>query len=68
VHALCGISNDIPSASAWRRRGAAARSDSEAPFEAAAIGMGLVDPEGRWIGSRGHVPIVGYSEAELLAT
>ncbi|QEH36380.1 Signal transduction histidine-protein kinase BarA [Aquisphaera giovannonii] len=38
-------------------------------FDAAAVGMALVSPEGRWLGvNRTLCEIIGYSEAELLAT
>lgn len=52
--------------------GAALRESEErfrGAFETAAHGMGLVSPEGRWLKvNRALCDMVGYSEAELLAT
>jgi two-component system, cell cycle sensor histidine kinase and response regulator CckA len=45
------------------------RARIDGAFEHAAIGMALVDPTGRWLRvNRVLCEIVGYSEAELLAT
>jgi PAS domain S-box-containing protein len=54
-------------ASKRRRRSARARSDFEAPFDYAAIGMALVGRDGRWLKvNHSLCEIVGYSEEELL--
>lgn len=68
-YGLCGISTDVTERKRMEEALRMSEEQFRGAFDASAIGMGMVDPEGEWLRVNPALcEIIGYSEEELVGS